>query len=98
MKIIREYEIDEERKKKVIGTQEYQYIGEKVGDMFIETHIYFFEKGKTTLKGKYPKLANNENCKYPKRLSCNYGPGYERCKYMEYGGSLGNWICTYKEK
>ncbi len=52
--------------------------------------------GKTTLKGEYPKLNNDSNCKFPDRLSCNSGVGFRRCEFMEYGGSLGNWKCTYE--
>ena len=99
MKIVREYEIDEKRKQEVIGTQSCQCIREKVDDMFIETNIYFYKKGKTTLKGKYPKLSNK--CKYPEREDCDGVPecGYYRCEYMKYDNNAGafssnRWKCV----
>ena len=103
MKVIREYKIDEEKKNKVKGTQGFQYIEKKVDDMFIVTKIYFFEKGKTTLKGDYPKFKENKDCKYPERLDCNSGPGYERCEHMYYDNlespfSDNRWKCKYNKK
>lgn len=62
-----------------------------------EITTYHLEPGKTTLKGEYPKLNNDSNCKFPDRLSCNSGIGFRRCEFMEYGGSLGYWKCTYKK-
>ena len=61
------------------------------------TKIYYIEPNKITLNGEYPKLKSDIECKYPKRLDCNAGIGYERCEFMEYGGTLGNWICRYKK-
>ena len=63
----------------------------------IQITTYFLEEGKTTLRGQYPKLKNASNCVFPERLSCNYGTGFERCKFMKYGGSIGNWKCVYKQ-
>lgn len=56
---------------------------------------YFLEPDKTTLRGEYEKFRKDSDCKYPERLSCNHGIGFERCEYMEYGGSIGYWKCTY---
>ena len=102
MKITREYEIDEKRKEQIIGTNSCQCIAEKVGDMFIETCIYFYQSGKTTLKGQYPKLANDNVCKYIERLDCDAGKGYNRCEYMKYDNSQSTfspnrWKCIAKK-
>lgn len=70
---------------------------ERKDNKIIYTQIYFLEPSKITLRGEYPKLKEGSKCKYPKRLSCNYGTGFERCEFMEYGGTLGNWICKYRK-
>lgn len=49
---------------------------------------YFLPKGKITLKGNYKKL---KECDLVERDDCNYGYGYERCKFMIY--KEGNWVC-----
>ena len=82
MKITIDYEIDR--------THRVQHEERRMGDMFIVTNIYFYEKGKTTLKGDYPKLK--EGCKYPDRLDCDAGPGYNRCEFMKCFGP-GHWKC-----
>jgi hypothetical protein len=56
------------------------------------TYQYILEDGKTTLRGEFPKMASPPQCKYPARLSCNFGDGFERCELMTYEG--GRWICT----
>jgi len=68
-------------------------------ELGIIRHIktYFLEPDKTTLRGKYEKLRKDSDCKFPERLSCNYGIGFKRCEYMEYEGSFGNWKCTYNK-
>jgi len=62
------------------------------------TKIYFLEPEKTTLRGEYPKLRKDVNCKFPNRLSCNHEIGSKRCKYMKYERSSNNWICIYQEE
>ncbi len=52
---------------------------------------------------KYPKLTTQDKCAYPKREDCNYGEGYNRCKYMKYNNSKSifdstRWECTYKKQ
>jgi uncharacterized C2H2 Zn-finger protein len=69
----------------------------KKGNKIKKIKTYYLEPGATTLRGDYKKFKNDKNCKYPKRLACNYGPGYERCEFMKYGGSLGHWKCTYEK-
>ena len=91
MKICKEYEIDIEKAFEDKNKNKYQELEEKQNNIIIQTKVYFVEEGKTTLKGDYPKL-NEKGCKFPNRLSCNYGPGFERCKFMEYKGS--GWTCT----
>jgi len=61
------------------------------------TQIFYLEKGRTTLRGDYPKLKSDDKCRYPERLSCNGEIGCNRCEFMTYGGSLGNWVCKYKK-
>lgn len=68
----------------------------KENSVIIEKEI-FFEKGKTTPKGEYIKLNQDNNCCYPERACCNYGEFFERCPYMKCL-SLGNWICIFKTK
>lgn len=70
---------------------EYKISIKKTKDEIKETRTYFIPKGKTTLKGEFPKLKNN--CIFQERQSCNYGIGFERCPYMKYQDE--NWICTY---
>lgn len=70
--------------------------GERKGDTMVETTIYQLESGKTTLRTEHRKLRSDEGCKYPERLSCNYGPGFERCHFMKCI-SMGNWICTFNK-
>lgn len=72
----------------------------------IHTITYVLPKGKTTLKGEYPKLREDKDCAFPERQSCNYGTGFERCPYMNYSKSCdaagifigGNWHCTYEKE
>jgi hypothetical protein len=52
-------------------------------------------KGKTTLKGEYPKLNQDRDCAYPERASCNYGEFFKRCEYMKCK-SFGDWKCEFK--
>ncbi len=68
-------------------------------ELGIIRHIktYFLETDRTTLRGGYEKFRKDSDCKYPERLSCNYGIGFKRCEYMEYEGSFGNWKCTYNK-
>ena len=63
----------------------------------IMRHIktYFLEPNKTTLRGEYKKLRNDSECKYPERLSCNYGTGFDRCEFMKYEEY---WRCKYDKK
>ena len=69
----------------------------KEGGTIKQIKTFYLEPNKTTLRGEYNKLRSDSNCKYPERLSCNWGTGYERCEYMKYGGSLGNWNCIYEK-
>lgn len=71
---------------------------EKEPGIIRQIKTYFLEPNKTTLRGEYRKFRYGSDCKYPERSSCNYGTGFERCKYMKYGGSLGNWKCTYNKE
>ena len=64
-------------------------------DKIVIIKTYLLEEGKTTLKGEYLKLKHNSECKYPKRLSCNYGDGFERCEFMEYDNSINMWVCKF---
>lgn len=68
---------------------------EKESGIIKHTKIYFLEPGKTTLRGDYPKFRKDSHCKYPERLSCNHEIGAKRCEFMKFGGSLGDWRCTY---
>ncbi len=70
---------------------------EKKPGIIRQIKTYFLEPDKTTLRGEYSKLKIDSECKFPERLSCNSGMGFERCKYMEYGGCLGYWKCTYSK-
>lgn len=70
---------------------------EKKPEIIRQIKTYFLEPNKTTLRGEYRKFKENSNCKYPERLSCNYGTGFERCEFMQYEGSLGNWSCSYNK-
>lgn len=65
----------------------------EIGDGYvvIEKKIEF-PKGKTTPKGEHSKLRKDDDCCYPKRLSCNYGEFFRRCEYMVYGKY--GWECT----
>ena len=67
-------------------------------DKIYYTKVYYLEKGKTTLRGEHKKLKDDKDCKYPERLTCNSDIGCDRCEFMEYGGTLGYWICKYKKK
>ena len=55
---------------------------------------FYLEPNKSTLRGEYKKFRRASDCKYPERLSCNHGIGFNRCEYMKYRGSLGNWNCN----
>ncbi|MBI4155437.1 hypothetical protein HY498_05130 [Candidatus Woesearchaeota archaeon] len=51
----------------------------------------------------YPKLASNENCRFPDRKDCNYSGSLDRCIYMYYdnptkGLCAGKWRCSFKKK
>jgi len=70
---------------------------EKEPGIIRHTKIYFLEPNKTTLRGEYSKLRKNSECECPERLSCNSGPGFKRCEFMQYEGSLGNWSCSYNK-
>ncbi len=70
---------------------------EKKDDTIIFSKIYHLEKGKTTLKGNHTKLNTKKDCKHPNRLDCDGGIGYIRCEFMEYGGSIGHWVCKFKK-
>lgn len=76
------------------------YKVETIKELRIITHIktYFLEPNKTTLRGEFSKFKEDSECKYPERLSCNYGIGFKRCEFMEYGSSLGNWKCNYNRE
>jgi len=62
----------------------------KDGKLHISYH-YILEKGKITLRGEHPKLAEPPKCVHPERLSCNYGDGFERCESMKHAD--GRWVC-----
>jgi len=68
----------------------------KEDDKTIVTKTYFLEKGKTTLRTEHKKLKENSECKYPNRLSCNHGYGFERCPFMKYNNSTNSWFCDKK--
>lgn len=76
----------------------YKIKTEKELGIIRQIKTYFLEPNKTTLRGEYEKFRKDSDCKYPERLSCNYGIGFERCEYMKYGGTLGNWKCTYNKE
>jgi len=74
---------------------------EKQGNIIIQKTMYFLEPEKTTLRGDYPKL-NESKCKFPNRLDCNSGCGYERCEFMKYDNSKSiydsnRWCCSCKK-
>lgn len=74
---------------------EYKLNVERINDIIIQTKTFYLQKGKSTLKGKHPKLKDT-GCAFQDRLSCNYGLGFERCPFMKY---LNNtWICDYETK
>jgi hypothetical protein len=64
----------------------------------IEVRVEEMEKGKTTPKGEYPKLADDKHCAFPERADCNNGNCYNRCDYMTYGGRPGNWFCSFSKE
>jgi len=70
---------------------------EKESGIIKQIKTYFLEPKKTTLRGDYKKLRDDSNCKYPNRLSCNYGIGFGRCEFMEYEDSIGDWRCNYNK-
>ena len=57
---------------------------------------YHLEPGKTTLKGEYPKLREQDQCCYPDRNSCNNEIGSKRCEHMIY--EKRGWRCTFLSK
>ena len=69
----------------------YEQISHSDGKISI-SRDYILEEGKTTLKGKFPKLADVPKCKYPSRLDCNHGTGYKRCEFMKYIDQK-DWKC-----
>ncbi len=71
----------------------YKVETEKESRIIRQIRTYFLEPDKTTLRGEYKKLREDSDCKYPHRLSCNYGIGFRRCEFMEFGGSFGDWKC-----
>ena len=73
----------------------YKIEEKKEGDKIIVTKTYFLEEGKTTLKTEHSKFKDDSKCKYPERLSCNYGHGFGRCKFMEYDNSTNTWVCKF---
>lgn len=75
----------------------YKVETEKESGIIRHIKTYFLEPNKTTLRGEFSKFKKDSECKYPERLSCNYGTGFKRCEFMEYGGSLGNWKCNYNK-
>jgi len=70
---------------------------ERKGNKIIHTKTYTLPKGKSTLKGGFSKFRADDACAFPDRLACNYGVGFERCKFMEFV-SVGNWRCVFKKK
>jgi len=66
------------------------------GNRIIKTIIYTLEEGKSTLRGQFKKLNNDDGCAFPNRLSCNGEVGCSRCKFMKCI-SVGNWQCTFKK-
>jgi len=69
-------------------------------DSIIVTKTYFLEKGRDTLKGKYPKFKSEEYCAYPKHACCNSTIGKTRCEYMKYiisenSFGTGIWKCLF---
>jgi len=60
----------------------------------ITISIQELEANKSTPKGVYPKLKDDEECCYTNRQDCNYGEGYERCQFMKCK-STSNWYCEY---
>jgi hypothetical protein len=56
----------------------------------------------------YAKLAEPPQCVHPERCSCNYGPGFERCRFMEFrpgtsgdfidDSKAGRWLCMANRK
>jgi len=75
---------------------EREYEIKKEGNKIIETTTYLLPEGKTTLKGEHPKFRDGVTCAFPERQCCNYGTGFERCKYMKFI-SWGNWECTFQK-
>ncbi len=67
-------------------------IGEVVGEKLTVTFHYLLEAGKTTPRGAHAKLAGEPNCVHPRRLSCNFGEGFQRCEFMTHDS--GRWICS----
>ena len=69
-----------------------------------QTHTYYLEPDKTTLRGSHSKFKEDTNCKFPERLDCNGRIGYNRCEFMKYerdgsgfSGLGGFWRCLYDQ-
>lgn len=61
------------------------------GKLFVSFH-YLLEPGKSTPRGEFPKLAHPPRCVHPERLSCNFGEGFARCRFMTHVAN--GWACT----